>query len=93
MFAYRFIKFGGKFTLFMGKFEKIIVINNLIESQIMDDILNEREISHLIKPHTDSVYPGLFHVQSGWGHIEAPAECKDEIIEIYNEIIGNISNH
>ena len=73
----------------MGRFEKIIIINNIIESQIMDDILNERNIPHLIKPHTDSIYPSLFFVQSGWGHIEAPAEFRDEIIEIYNEIIKN----
>ena len=70
----------------MGDFEKIAVIDNEVQSNYLDEILKEKEIPHIIKSYRDSAYDGLFQNSKGWGHIEAPAEYKDEILAILEEL-------
>ena len=65
---------------------KILVINNEIESMLLDEILTEKQIPHLIRSYHDSAYDGLWQAQSGWGHLEAPEEYAEEILRIYNEM-------
>lgn len=73
----------------MKKAVKILVLNNEIEAKLLSEILNDKNIPHLIRSYHDSVYDGLWQVQSGWGHIEAPQEYKEEILKIYNEMSEN----
>lgn len=73
----------------MKKAIKILVLNNEIEARLLSEILKEKGIPHLIRSYHDSVYDGLWQVQSGWGHIEAPQEYEKEIVTIYNELSEN----
>ncbi len=66
--------------------EKIAMLDNEIEAQIIDAALEERGIPHRIKSYHDSALDGLFQFIQGWGHIEAPVENKDEVLEILEEI-------
>ena len=68
----------------MSKQVKILIFRNEIEAMLLNEILTEKEIPHLIRSYHDSAYDGLWQSQSGWGHIEAPEELKEEIIAIYN---------
>ena len=61
---------------------KIADIENLIEAQVVESVLKEREIPHRIRSFHDTAYDGLFQFQKGWGEIYAPAEWKEEILEI-----------
>jgi hypothetical protein len=70
----------------MEKFEKILVFNNQIEANLLEEILTEKNIPYMIRSYHDTAYDGLWQVQSGWGHIEAPAEYKNEILKIYEEM-------
>lgn len=70
----------------MERTVKILVFNNEIEAELLDGILTERNIPHLIRSYHDSAMDGLWQTQSGWGHLEAPEEYKEEIILIYNEM-------
>ena len=70
----------------MSKPVKILMFKNEIESMLLDEILNEKKIPHLIRSYHDSAYDGLWQSQSGWGHIEAPEEFADEILRTYNEM-------
>jgi hypothetical protein len=70
----------------MKKFEKILVFNNQIEAQLLGEILTDKNIPYLIRSYHDSAYDGLWQIQSGWGHIEASSEHKQEILEIYKEM-------
>ena len=70
----------------MDKFEKILVFDNQIEAKLLEEILTEKNIPYLIRSYHDSAYDGLWQMQSGWGHIEAPAVYRCEILEIYNEM-------
>jgi hypothetical protein len=70
----------------MEKAEKILVFNNEIEAKLIEEILTEKGIPFFIRSYHDSVYDGLFQVQAGWGHLEAPAAYKEEILNIYAEM-------
>ncbi|MEW5815852.1 MAG: hypothetical protein AB1798_10725 [Spirochaetota bacterium] len=61
-------------------------MNNEIEAQVMEGILNEREIPHYIRSFNDSAYNGLFQLEKGWGYIETPEEYVEEIKSIYAEL-------
>jgi len=70
----------------MSKIEKILYLKNEIEARLLDDVLTERNIPHILRSYHDSAYDGLFQYQSGWGHIEAPVEYRKEILEIYESL-------
>ena len=73
----------------MYKNVKILILNNEIEANLIDGLLKEKEIPHLIRSYHDSAMDGLWQMQSGWGHLEAPEEFKDEILKIYSEMSLN----
>jgi hypothetical protein len=70
----------------MSKPVKILMFKNEIEAMLLDEILTEKQIPHLIRSYHDSAYDGLWQMQAGWGHIEAPEEFKAEILEAYNQM-------
>jgi hypothetical protein len=65
---------------------KVLSLNNEFEAKLLDEVLSEKNIPHLIRSYHDSVYDGLWQMQSGWGHIEAPEEFRDEIIKTYEQL-------
>ncbi len=67
-------------------FKKIVVLENEIEAQLMDSILTERQIPHRMKSYHDTAYDGIFQVQKGWGHVEAPESYRDEIMAIQEDL-------
>ena len=73
------------------KTEKIIVLDNEFEAKLLEEILTEKKIPYIIRSYFDSAYDGLWQMQSGWGHIEAPLQYKEEILEIYKEMSNSSS--
>lgn len=65
---------------------KILVFKNEIEAMLLDEILTEKNIPHMIRSYHDSAYDGLWQTPSAWGQIEAGEEHKEEILSIYNEM-------
>ena len=70
----------------MSDYKQIIVLDNEIEANIMEDILKEREIPHIIQSYHVPGYDGVFQFHMGWGHIESEEEYREEILEIYSDI-------
>ena len=70
----------------MENSEKIMDLDNEFEAGLLEEILNDRNIPHIIRSYSDSAYDGVFQVQFGWGHVEATPQYKDEIIEILEAI-------
>ncbi len=66
--------------------KKILLLNNEFEAKLLDEILTEKNIPHLIRSYHDSVYDGLWQMQSSWGHLEAPEEFQDEILLTYKQM-------
>ena len=70
----------------MDEYVKVQALSNAVEASLMDSLLNERGIPHLIVSFHDSAYDGLFQAQKGWGVVKAPKEFEGEIKAIYAEI-------
>jgi len=65
---------------------KVLVFNNEFEAKLLDEILNGKNIPHLIRSYHDSAYDGLWQMQSNWGHLEAPEEYMEEILLTYSQM-------
>ena len=76
----------------MERYEIIVVLDNEIEASLMEEILTEREIPHILKSYRDSAYDGLFQVQKGWGHVLAPVEFKEEILAIHKDLSKGVGD-
>jgi hypothetical protein len=70
----------------MAQSVKILILSNEIEARLLDEILIEKDIPHMIRSFHDSAYDGLWQTESAWGRLDAPEEFKDEILKIYQEM-------
>ncbi len=66
----------------MEGYEKIAVVDNQFEAQLLAEILAARHIPHVLKSYYDAAYDGLFQTQKGWGAVYALSQYKAEIDEI-----------
>jgi hypothetical protein len=65
---------------------RILVFKNEIEATLLDEILNERDIPHMVRTFHDSAYDGMWQTDTAWGFLEADEENREEILKIYNEM-------
>jgi hypothetical protein len=70
----------------MEPFEKILVLNNGFEADLLNEVLNDRNIPHGIVTVDDSALGGIVELENGWGYVEAPEEYREEITRIYQDI-------
>ena len=70
----------------MEDLERIVDLDNEVFATLIESVLNERDIPHILRTYHDSAYDGLFTYSQGWGYIEAPTEYKDEILKIYEDL-------
>jgi len=63
-------------------YKKVTTLENEIEARLLDSILNERNVPHLIISYYDTAYDGLYQTQKGWGYISAPGAYLEEIREV-----------
>ncbi len=71
----------------MEIFEKILVLNNEFEANLLEEVLNDRNIPHGIVRSEDTALGGIMEMKYGWGYIEAPSRFRSEIEKIFAEII------
>lgn len=67
-------------------FVKIAVIHNMFEAHMLESILNDNHIPHLIRSYYDESYGGLYQMTKGWGAVHAPVEYKEEILEWLDQL-------
>jgi hypothetical protein len=65
---------------------KVLEFNNEFEAKLLDEILTEKNIPHLVRSFHDSVYDGLWQMQTSWGILEAPEEYREEIMQTYSNM-------
>jgi hypothetical protein len=70
----------------MEDVERILDLENEIIATLIESILVERDIPHILRTYHDSAYDGLWAYQQGWGFIEAPPKFREEIMNIYEEV-------
>jgi len=72
----------------IDKLVEIAVLDSVIHAQMLEDMLDQRGIPHVIISYHDSAYNGVFQVSQGWGHVEAPDKYRDEIVIILQAVKG-----
>ena len=70
----------------MEDFEKVVNLENEDEARLLDSILNERDIPHLMRSYHDTAFDGLYQSQKGWGSVSAPLTYHTEIMEIISDL-------
>ena len=70
----------------MEDFIKVVTLENNHEADLMDAILNEKNIPHRIESYYDTAFDGLYQTQKGWGRLSAPKSYHTEIMEIISEL-------
>lgn len=70
----------------MDDFTKVTVLDNEIEALHLEAILNEEGIPHVLISYHDTAYDGLYQSQKGWGHVSAPEEVHESILEIVSDL-------
>ncbi len=70
----------------MENYKKAATLDNDFEAQLLESILRERGIPHLMRSYYDTAFDGLFQTQKGWGYVSAPQEYLDEIMEILSDL-------
>ena len=70
----------------MDDYVKAAILENEDEARLIESILSERGIPHLMRSYYDTAFDGLYQTQKGWGYVSAPESFKDEIIEIISDI-------
>lgn len=70
----------------MDDYVKAAILENEDEARLMESILSEKGIPHLLRSYYDTAFDGLYQTQKGWGYVSAPESFKDQIIEIISDI-------
>ena len=70
----------------MDKLEKIAVLDSEVQAELVDSVLEERAIPHLMRCYHDSAYDGIFQTHAGWGHLEAPVSYREEILAVLEDV-------
>lgn len=73
----------------MDPIRKIAIIDNIVQAQLLESMLNEQNIPHVMTTYHDSAYDGLFQGQKGWGHIEASTKHEGQILELLENLRSN----
>ena len=72
--------------------EKIAVLDNEVQGRLLDAALTERGIPHVTHSYHSLAYDGIFQLSTGWGHVEAPAEFRGEILAILEDLRNDRSD-
>ena len=70
----------------MDEYIKAAILENEDEARLVESILTERGIPHLMRSYHDTAFDGLYQTQKGWGYVSAPESFKEEILEMISDI-------
>jgi len=56
----------------MDDYVKAAILENEDEARLIESILSERGIPHLMRSYYDTAFDGLYQTQKGWGFVSAP---------------------
>ena len=70
----------------MDDVEAILTLDTEVQARLLDSVLTSQGIPHVMRSYHDSAYDGIFQGPRGWGRIEAPAEFREDILAIFNDL-------
>lgn len=77
----------------MEELKRILVLDNVVEAELLDSILTERGIPHVMVSYRDSAYDGIYQLRKGWGHVEAPERYREQTIAISEDLSQATHRH
>ena len=70
----------------MERYEKIVMLDNDVQAEVVSSALTGQDIPHRVRSYHDSALDGVLQGTYGWGHLEAPVEFKERILDIVRNI-------
>jgi hypothetical protein len=70
----------------MADERKVVILNNQSEAQLIEAVLLEKKIPHVIRTYEDIALDGIYQFQQGWGHVETPPQYLEQVREIYHDL-------
>ncbi len=70
----------------MDEFVRVAAVRDELQAGWVDAVLTERDIPHLVRSYRDLAFDGVFLRPDTWGHVEAPAVWRDEILTIMHDL-------
>lgn len=59
--------------------ERAGVLDNETQAGLLDAVLTDRGIPHIMQSYHDSAFDGVFQTQKGWGIVLAPRSFREEV--------------
>jgi hypothetical protein len=70
----------------MERYEKIVALESEVQAEVVSSALTGQGIPHRVRSYHDSALDGVLQGTYGWGHLEAPVEFKQRILDIVRNI-------
>lgn len=71
---------------------KIATLENEVEARLLDSILTERNIPHMIGTYHDLAYDGIYQMVKGWGYVSSEKIYEKDIKEILSDLRKDMSS-
>ncbi len=65
---------------------RIAVVDNEIEAALLEEVLAENAIPHIMRCFHDAAYDGIFQTQKGWGCVMAPEEYRAQVEGVLHDM-------
>jgi hypothetical protein len=65
---------------------RVARLESEVQAQLLDAVLNDRGIPHVIRSYHDAALDGMFQSTLGWGHVEAPERCRAAVLEALRDL-------
>jgi hypothetical protein len=66
--------------------EDLILIRNAAEASLLDALLTEEGVPHFLKAYSGPAFDGLTTYKDSWGHVDAPAEYRQQIRALLEDL-------
>lgn len=70
----------------MSDVEQIHVVSSYAEALLVQSCLDEEEIPYHLQPFNDPAFGSFWRRVEGWGVVLAPAEYRERIVQICEDI-------
>lgn len=69
---------------------RIAELANEIEANLLDALLTEEGVPHIMRSYYDTAYDGIFQAHKGWGCVQAAEEYASQIRELLADIRSGV---
>jgi hypothetical protein len=68
------------------KLERVALLTSEVQARLLETMLKEHGIPHVIQDYHSHALDGIFQASSGWGHVETPPRFKEQVLALLDAI-------